>query len=250
MDEFENAPLTPPQPEPNRARENGPASDSPLISDALQTEDFVAIQAGQTPELLRTPDSPSSPDSPPDPDSLPARDSAEAVRAFQQVTQLGARPAAPPVATPRPRDPITPKPRAIFITAALLVITLIIWFAGNRAGWFAPDPLDVARAQLLDLNQGRWRAAYDLFSPRYRGAVSFETWHEMALMHSRMFRTREMRFDDNQEWNGGAALDAHLVGESGDRYLARFTLVYAEGHWWVDDLHWGRERTPPGQIKV
>ncbi len=63
----------------------------------------------------------------------------------------------------------------------------------------------------------------------------------MVLMHSRVFRTRELHFADNHEWNGGAALEAHLVAESGDRYLARFTLVYEEGHWWVDDLHWDRE---------
>ncbi len=150
---------------------------------------------------------------------------------------------------PLPAEPITPKPRAIFITATLLAITLIIWFAGSREGWFgSPDAQEVAQAQLLDLDQGHWRAAYDLFSPRYRGEVSFETWRDMALMHSRMFHTREMHFDGDQEWNGGAALEAHLLADSGDRYLARFKLVYTDGHWWVDDLHWGREQSVKGQI--
>ena len=69
-------------------------------------------------------------------------------------------------------------------------------------------------------------------------------------MHSRMFRTRELRFANDHEWNGGAALEAHLVAESGDRYLARFTLVYADGHWWVDDLHWGREPDIEGQVTI
>lgn len=148
-----------------------------------------------------------------------------------------------------PAVPDRPKPRAIFITAALLLVTLALWFEGGRMGWLAQtDPTDVARAQLVDLDHGRWRAAYDLFSPRYREQIPFETWRDMALTHSRMFHTREMSFGGDQEWNGGAALEAHLVAESGDRYLARFTLVYAEGRWWVDDLHWGREQPTPGQV--
>ncbi len=264
MDESENAPLVPPEFQPEKM----PAG---VLAPTFQIEDVVPILARGIPDPLRTPDSPPSPDSlpapgspqapPATPDSPPARGSTQAPYSFQETNsfqtndsldslesaQLGAPPSAISAAE-RPRTPITPKPRAIFITAALLALTLIVWFAASHGGWLAPDPLEIARAQLLDLDQGRWRAAYDLFSPRYRAEVSFETWRDMALMHSRMFHTREMRFADDREWNNGAALEAHLVAESGDRYLARFTLVYAEGQWWVDDLHWCREPDTSGQV--
>jgi hypothetical protein len=239
-------------PDPLPTPDSPSAPDSPQLPGAPQTPP-------QTPDSPQTPVPPEAPDSPPTTDSPPERGSAASSSLFGEADTfqnnrfgfvepgtLSAR-TSPVKRTP---EPITPKPRAIFITAALLVLTLLVWFAANRAGWLAPDPLQVARAQLLDLDQGHWHAAYDLFSPRYRAEVSFEVWRDVVLMHSRMFRTRELRFANDREWSGGAALDAHLVAESGDHYLARFTLIYAEGHWWVDDLHWGREPSIEGQVTI
>lgn len=281
MDESENTPFHPPEsgpealPDHSSAPEAAPLSESFELPESLQSpeNESLTIVAREIPDPLRTPDSPrttdaprtpnspSSPDSPPAPDSPPSR--AAAAQSSQLPPEISAQQGErfgfvqPGTVRsgllrlePPPTQTKVPKPRAIFITAALLILTLMVWFAASRAGWLAPDPSEVARAQLLDLDQGRWRAAYDLFSPRYREQVSFEVWREMVLMHSRMFRTRELHFADNREWNGGAALEAHLVAESGDRYLARFMLVYEYGHWWVDDLHWDREPDIPGQVRI
>jgi hypothetical protein len=222
MHEFEQPGPTPPQPEPANLPGVPEAADSFPRVETLSTSD-ASQPTGEAQDI-----------------------------SYAQTEFRLAQPGTISAGLPNPEPPLAPdrpKPRAIFITAALLLVTLGLWFEGSRIGWFAQtDPTDVARAQLVDLDHGRWRAAYDLFSPRYREQIPFETWRDMALTHSRMFHTREMSFGHDQEWNGGAALEAHLLAESGDRYLARFRLVYAEGRWWVDDLHWGREQPTPGQV--
>jgi len=103
-------------------------------------------------------------------------------------------------------------------------------------------PESVVRAHLEALNRGELHAAYALFSPRYRQNVSFEAYHELVVKHWRKFRTRELQFSKEEESGGRAILETRLLAEGGERYVARFTLVRAEGRWWIDDLRWGTER--------
>jgi hypothetical protein len=56
-----------------------------------------------------------------------------------------------------------------------------------------------------------------------------------------MFRTRELRFSRNEESGERAVLETHIRAEGGERYVARFTLIRAEGRWWIDDLRWAAE---------
>ena len=102
-------------------------------------------------------------------------------------------------------------------------------------------PSDVVKAHLEALNRGELRAAYALFSPRYRQEVSFEAFRRLVVTHRRMFRTRELEVSRQQESEERAVLETHLLSEAGERYRARFTLVHAEGRWWIDDLRWGAE---------
>jgi hypothetical protein len=105
----------------------------------------------------------------------------------------------------------------------------------------ASRPSSVVRAQLAALNRGDLRSAYDLFSAKYRGQVSFEAFHQLVVTHRSMFRTRQVHIGRDTESGERALLETHLVTEGGQRYMARYTLVRAEGRWWVDDLHWGSE---------
>lgn len=104
----------------------------------------------------------------------------------------------------------------------------------------APDatPSGIVRAQLDALNRGELRHAYNLFSGRYREHVTFEAYHQLVITHWRMFHTRELRFSRDDECGGRAQLEAQLLGQDGAQYVARFTLVRADGGWWVDDLRW------------
>jgi hypothetical protein len=155
---------------------------------------------------------------------------------------------ATPVATPLPSWPR--RHRATLWAAGLVALLLITALSGRREEWLTGGhgPEDIARAQIEDLGRGQVRAAYDLFSVRYRAQVPFQAWRDLALSHARMFRTRELHLAADQESGGRAMLEAHLVVESGDRYVARFTLIRAGGQWWVDDLHWAREDDDRGRI--
>jgi hypothetical protein len=62
-----------------------------------------------------------------------------------------------------------------------------------------------------------------------------------------MFHTRLQRFGKDEESGERAVLETHLLAEGGEHYLARYTLVHAEGRWWIDDLRWSAE---PGLRKL
>ena len=104
-----------------------------------------------------------------------------------------------------------------------------------------PNPASVVRTHLEAVNRGELRAAYELFSPRYREQVSFDAYHALVVTHRRIFRLREFRFNRTEQSGARAVLEARLVATNGERYVARFTLIRADGRWWIDDLRWGAE---------
>ncbi len=105
----------------------------------------------------------------------------------------------------------------------------------------AAGPESVVRAQLDSMARGELRTAYAFFSARYREQVPFEAYHLLVSTHPEMFRAREVHVNREEQWGGRAVLVARLLAETGKRYRARFTLVRAEGRWWIDDLRWGLE---------
>ncbi len=130
--------------------------------------------------------------------------------------------------------------------AAFVLTTWILVRVENPLGRAAlgSTPASVVKAHLEALNRGELNAAYAFFSSRYRQKVSFEAYHELVVTHPRMFRTRELRFSRDEESGEHAVLETRLRAEGGERYVARFTLVRAEGRWWIDDLRWGAEKGP------
>lgn len=115
------------------------------------------------------------------------------------------------------------------------------------SGRLGGTPASVVRAHLEALNRGELRAAYGLFSRRYREEVSFEAFHQLVATHGQVFHTRLLRFGKDEESGQRAVLETHLLAEGGEHYLARYTLVRAEDRWWIDDLRWSAE---PGLRKL
>jgi hypothetical protein len=113
-----------------------------------------------------------------------------------------------------------------------------------------PGPAGAVKAQLEAINRGELRAAYEMFTPHYRELASFEAFEHLVATHRRMFRTRELEVSSRQETGGRAVLEMHLVAENGERYRARFTLVRAEGRWWIDDLRWGASAEPKIRVSI
>ena len=100
------------------------------------------------------------------------------------------------------------------------------------------DAASVVRAHLEALSRGELRAAYEMFSQPYRQKVSFEAYQKLVATHRRIFNVREFHLSRNEEIGERALLETNIVSVAGERYVARFTLVRAEGRWWIDDLRW------------
>lgn len=144
-----------------------------------------------------------------------------------------------------------PSRRAALLATALAALALLAWLVVQRAGLLdSTGPQEIVRAQLDDLGRGQLRAAYDLFSLRYRQEVPFTEWRELVVTHWRVFRTRDLRFGYNEETGSRAVLETHLTAEGGGHYVARFTLVKLGGRWWVDDLRWSQEPEEHGRIST
>lgn len=117
--------------------------------------------------------------------------------------------------------------------------------ANKPGGATAPardeEPLETARAQLDALNRDDIRAAYDLFSARYRSEVPFAVFRKLVTSHRRMFHTEEDDVEVHSQTADRALLNIHVVSNDDEDYVAHFTLVRVNGRWWVDDLRWGYE---------
>ena len=125
--------------------------------------------------------------------------------------------------------------------AAFILTAWILVRVDSPFGVFPSGPQEIVRAQLRALDHGELRPAYDMFSPRYRGQVSFDTWHELFVTHWRMFHAEVMRAETPAFRGPGVTLEIYLHGADGKEYRARFTVVRTDGRWWIDDVHWTQE---------
>jgi uncharacterized protein DUF4864 len=125
--------------------------------------------------------------------------------------------------------------------AAFILTSWILVRVDSPFGLFSTGPQEIVRAQLRALDRGELRPAYDMFSPRYRGQVSFDTWHELWVTHWRMFHADVVRSETPEQNGPGVTLEIYLHGADDKDYRARFTLIRTEGRWWIDDVHWTQE---------
>ena len=125
--------------------------------------------------------------------------------------------------------------------AAFILSSWILVRVDSPFGIFSSGPQEVVRAQLRALDHGELRPAYDMFSPRYRGQVSFDTWHELFITHWRMFHADVVRSETPAQSTSGVTLEIYLHSADDKDYRARFTLVRTDGRWWIDDVHWEQE---------
>ncbi len=194
MDESESAPFSSPQPGPDGSAGGSAASEPiamslPLIANdlrRLENDEASTIFAREIPDPLRTPDSPQNPDTPQAPDSPQAPDA-------PRTSDSPSSPDSPPAPDSPPSQGLASLPderfgfvqpgNGTFRTFACRTaardqrsetschfhyrgaadIDAVRLVRGKPRRLLAPDPLEIARAQLIDLDQGRWRAAYDLF---------------------------------------------------------------------------------------
>jgi hypothetical protein len=125
--------------------------------------------------------------------------------------------------------------------SAFILTSWILVRVDAPFGIFSTGPQEIVRAQLRALDRGELRPAYDMFSPRYRGQVSFDTWHELFVTHWRMFHADVVRAETPAYSGPGVTLEIYLHGADDKDYRAHFTLIRTDGRWWIDDVHWTQE---------
>jgi len=125
--------------------------------------------------------------------------------------------------------------------AAFILASWILVRVDAPFGMFAGGPQEIVSAQLRALDHGELRPAYDMFSERYRGQVSFDTWHQLFVTHWRMFHAEVVRAETPPQIGAGVTLEIYLHGADDKDYRARFTLIRSDGRWWIDDVHWTQE---------
>jgi hypothetical protein len=129
------------------------------------------------------------------------------------------------------------------LVAGIASFILVSWILARSTGIGiygarASDPIAVVRVELGSLASGDLEAAYAQLSERYRKEVSFEDYHALVSSHRRMFLTRQYRVTRRDQYKGQIYIDAQLTSSTGQHFTARFTLIQANGRWWIDDLHW------------
>jgi hypothetical protein len=134
---------------------------------------------------------------------------------------------------------------AAFVLAAWILVRL-----DSPSRIFSTGPQEIVRAQLLALDRGQLRPAYDMFSARYREQVSFDVWHELIVTHWRMFHGEVVRTGELAQTGLGATLEIHLRGADDRGYRARFTLIRLAGRWWIDDVHWAEEASDQNTVRT
>jgi hypothetical protein len=184
-------------------------------------------------------------------------------------------PAAPPAWQPafhreRDRRRLLLRRLAALLGTGTLAFTLTTWLLlrhesrSSRAGALAPAAaktdgpsrgsatpgdeaagaaaLRTARAMLAAMNQDDLGTAYSYFSQRYRGQVPLTTFRSLFKKHRDMFHTEEQDVKTRSEAKDRVLLDIHVSSDDDEDYVAQFTLVRLEGHWFVDELHWSFEQ--------
>jgi hypothetical protein len=125
--------------------------------------------------------------------------------------------------------------------AAFILTAWILIRMDSPFGIFSTGPQEVVQAQLLAVDRGQFRPAYDMFSVRYRKQVPFDLWHELIVTHWRMFHAEVVSAGEPAQSGPGVTLEIHLRDEDDTEYRARFTLIRLEGRWWIDDVRWMQE---------
>jgi len=125
--------------------------------------------------------------------------------------------------------------------AAFILTSWILVRVDAPFGIFSTGPQEIVRAQLRALDRGELRPAYEMFSARYRGQVSFDTWHELFVTHWRMFHADIVRAERPAYSGPGVTQEIYLHSADDKEYRARFTLIRTDGRWWIDDVHWTEE---------
>ena len=137
------------------------------------------------------------------------------------------------------------------LTLAAFVLTAwILVRVDSPFGIFSTGPQEIVRAQLLALDRGQLRPAYDLFSARYREQVSFDMWHQLIVTHSRMFHAEVLGTGEPAQIGPGVTLEIHLRGADEREYRARFTVIRLAGRWWIDDVHWAEEAGAQNDVRT
>jgi len=112
----------------------------------------------------------------------------------------------------------------------------------------ASTPEGAVRMQLDALARGEAPVAYALFSPRYRAEVAPEAFREVVATHGEMFRAKTIAIEEVSSSVSREEMRVRMGAADGQRYVARYTAVFIDGRWWIDEMHWHADEESPGRV--
>lgn len=135
---------------------------------------------------------------------------------------------------------------------AFCAITLLLVRDNNALpAWLGiSGPARIVRQHLEALNRGEARAAYEFFSQKYRREIPLRAYEQLVASHRAMFRTRVLKMETPSQSDGIAELETRLASSSGNLYVARFSMVRVEGHWFIDQIRWSAAPNPGSFTRV
>jgi hypothetical protein len=213
-------------PQQNSAAEiSSPIPES--IPEPISERSVADSPAGQTADLLTAPLSSAV--------EMPAADAPSEEIALPSFAYVGAE-------SPQRRNLRNNLFTLLGLSLASFVLTAwVLVRVESPFGLFASGPREVANAQLRAIDRGEMRASYDMFSEQYRRQVTFDQWRQLVVTHWRLFHAEVLSAEPPEQSGQRVTLEIHLRGADEKPYRARFTLIRAQGRWWVDDLHWADE---------
>lgn len=99
----------------------------------------------------------------------------------------------------------------------------------------------LVREHFAALERGDFRTAYGQFTLRYRARIPFELFHRMVVERWPLLEGEVMVVPQTTTPNR-VVLEVNFDEKNGSTLNAEFTLVRSSSRWWIDDVHWGRER--------
>ena len=151
----------------------------------------------------------------------------------------------------RPRYRLGRSERAAgVLVAAALVAVAAVTFVFALSWVRSQAAIDVVRAQVQAIHEGKIEQAYALFSSSYQSATSLPMFRRWVRRQGRLTNVRSLQFWGRSVWGTTAILRGRFEDDLGHRFAVRYILVQEEDGWRIDRFQLSLEppdSAPPPQ---
>ena len=107
--------------------------------------------------------------------------------------------------------------------------------------------VNVVRAQLEAIRDGKVEQAYALFSSEYRAGMTLPMFRRWLRREGRLAKVQNLEFWGRSVWGTTAVLRGSFRDDLGHRYPVRYLLVRENGAWRIENFHLSAEAPESGR---